>query len=440
MSTGIRTKEDRDMFRTQSLNRFVAGILVAVPLLVSACDKDSLEPPTANNVALDAQDLFTRYVAIGNSITAGLQSGGINDSTQLEAYPVLLARQMGLDTPDETTTWTSEFNVPLMAGPGCPPPITNIFTQDRLGGGDETTCLFRDLPIPTFVNNIAFPGADVVEVFTYFDPGIIPSVTDVYKTFLLGGQTQIQAARPMDPTFLTVWIGNGDILDAALDETDPGNSSLYPTPAEFAATYAQMMDSIDTFRNVGGGVLLGVIQVTAAPYLSSGGAYFLASQAIPTLTVDVNCLAQQQIPGTTESASVLVPFHYGAVLMAMAGAGVPTTLDCSVPQVISTQEAVDMILAVAQYNGAIEAEATERDWIYLDPNELLEQVAQDPTAIRPFPAFSPADPQHVTEPFGWALSLDGLHPSGRSHVLVTDALIDAINTKYDAAIPNTASQ
>jgi lysophospholipase L1-like esterase len=434
MSTGIRTKEDRDMLRTHRLNRFVAGILVAVPLLLSACDKDSLEPPTASSVSLDARDMFTRYVAIGNSITAGLQSGGINDSTQLEAYPVLLARQMGLDTPEETTTGTSEFNVPLMAGPGCPPPYTNIFTQERLAGGDATTCLFRELPIPTYVNNIAFPGADLVEVFSYYDAGIVPSVTDVYKTFLLGGRTQIEAARAMDPTFLTVWIGNGDMQDAILATADPGNASIYPTPTEFAATYAQMMDSIDTFQTVEGGVLLGVIQVTAAPYVSSGGAYFLASQTIPTLTVNANCLAQQQIPGTTESASVLVPFHYGAVLMGMAGAGVPTTLDCSVPEVISTQEAVDMILTVVQYNAAIEAEAAERDWIYIDPNELLQQVAQDPTAIRPFPAFSPGDPQYLTEPFGWALSLDGLHPSGRAHVLVANALIEAINAKYGAAI------
>lgn len=423
------------MLRSHRMHRFVAGILVAVPLLLSACDKDSLEPPTASNVSLAARDMFTRYVAIGNSITAGLQSGGINDSTQLEAYPVLLARQMGLSTPTKTTTWTNEFNVPLMTGPGCPPPYTNIFTQERLAGGDATTCLYRDVPIPTFVNSIAFPGADLVEVFSYFDPGIVPSVTDVYKTFLLGGRTQIQAARVMDPTFLTVWIGNGDILDAILDTQDPGNSSIYPTPAEFAATYAQMMDSIDTFQNLQGGILLGVVQVTAAPYVSSGGAYFLASQTIPTLTVDNNCLAKQEIPGTIDSASVLVPFHYGAVLMGMAGAGVPTTLDCSVPQVISPQEAVNMILAVVQYNAAIEAEAEARDWIYLDPNDLLGQLATDPTAIRPFPAFSPADPQHQTEPFGWALSLDGLHPSGRAHVIVANALIEAINTKYGAAIP-----
>ncbi|UCG87805.1 MAG: SGNH/GDSL hydrolase family protein [Gemmatimonadota bacterium] len=428
------------MDSSNNLSRFVAGALVALLTLTSACDRDSLQPPTASNVSPSVQSRFTRYVALGNSITAGLQSGGINDSTQLEAYPVLLARQMGLQTPTATTPWTNSWNTPLMRGPGCPPPYTNIFTQERLDGAAATACDYRDLPIPTFVNNVAFPGADVVETYSYYDPSIVPSATDIYKTFLLGGQTQIQAARATDPTFLTIWIGNGDILDALLDETNPGSPDLYPAPAEFIETYAQMMDSVDTFQTVSGGVLIGVVQVTAAPYASVGGAYYLASQTIPTLTVDLNCLAKAEIPGTSDSASVLIPFHYGAPIMGAAALGVPQTIDCSVDEVISPVEAIGMIGAVTQYNAAIAAEATERDWIYLDPNVLLAGLAQDTAAIRPFPAFAPTHNQHQNEPFGWALSLDGLHPSARSHVLVADALIDAINAKYGASIPNIVQQ
>jgi hypothetical protein len=39
--------------------------------------------------------LFSSYVALGNSITAGVQSGGINDSTQRQSYEYLLAQQAG---------------------------------------------------------------------------------------------------------------------------------------------------------------------------------------------------------------------------------------------------------------------------------------------------------------------------------------------------------
>jgi hypothetical protein len=198
------------------------------------------------------------------------------------------------------------------------------------------------------------------------------------------------------------------------------------------------MDSLNTLESLEGGVLIGAVNVTAAPYVSPGGAYFLASQQPPLnafLTVDANCLATVPIPGTTESAPVLIPFHYGAPIMGAAAAGFAQTLDCSVDEVISAAEAHDMVVTVAGYNAAIEAAAEARDWAYWDPNVLLDSLKQnDPSSIRLFPAYSPLDPQHDTEPFGWVLSLDGLHPSNRAHVLITDALIDVINTKYNAGI------
>ena len=55
--------------------------------------------------------IFSSYVALGNSITAGYQSGGINDSTQRLSYAVLLAKQMG-----------TRFAYPSLVMPGCPPP------------------------------------------------------------------------------------------------------------------------------------------------------------------------------------------------------------------------------------------------------------------------------------------------------------------------------
>jgi hypothetical protein len=434
MSTGKRTKEDREMDRIIRLNRFVAGALVAAVFTLSACDKDSLQPPTANNVSTSVQPLFTRYVAMGNSITSGIQSAGINDSVQLAAYPVLLASQMGLTVPTRANSWTSEWNVPLMVGPGCPPPYTDVWTQARLGG--EETCLYRSTPIPTFINNVAYAGATALEQTTYYDPGIPPSVTDVFRTFLLGGSTPFDVVKRMQATFVTVWSGSTDIDDALTDEVNAGDPSLYPDVETFTAWYTALMDSLNTLQSLQGGVLIGAVQVTSAPYVSAGGAYFLAGQQIPTLTVDANCLETVPIPGTSQTAPVMVPFHYGAPIMGAAAAGVPTTLDCSVVEVISPTEAVDMITTVAGYNAAIEAAATARDWPYWDPNVLLNDLqTQDPSSILLFPAYSPLDPQHDTEPFGWALSLDGLHPSSRAHVLVADALIDVINTEYGANIP-----
>src|SRR3979409_382367 len=133
---------------------FVAGAL-SLALLAAACQQDGLFSPLPPQYAGGA--MFQRYVSMGNSITAGFQSGGINDSTQSQSYAVLLARAM--HTP---------FFSPLMNKPGCPPPYTNVFTGARFGGGTPTTCALRKTQAvtPPFISNTAVPGALVNDVYT----------------------------------------------------------------------------------------------------------------------------------------------------------------------------------------------------------------------------------------------------------------------------------
>ncbi len=122
------------------------GATLGAVLAATACNNESVNPATKTL----ADPLFERYVSMGNSITAGLQSGGINDSTQERGYPVLLAQQMG-----------TVFFDPLMTRPGCPPPFTNVFTGARVGTGSTgSTCFGRaQQPVPPpYINNTAVPG------------------------------------------------------------------------------------------------------------------------------------------------------------------------------------------------------------------------------------------------------------------------------------------
>jgi hypothetical protein len=395
---------------------------LGLTLTAVACESDDLFTPTPPQYAGGA--MFARYVSFGNSITAGVQSAGLTDSTQRLAYPVLLARAMG--TP---------FNYPSLNDPGCPPPITNIFTNPptRVGGLPDSFCALRK-NAPTLLNNVAFPGAEVLELLNtnYAPPQPPAAATDAYKLFLLGGRTEIQRAREVLPTFVTVWIGNNDVLGAILDTGDAGQAADITPPATFATRYNALMDSIDSFGSVQGGALLGVVQVTGAPYVSQGRAYFAAQAAIPTMTVLPNCLAFQALTAT-DTAFVEVPFHYGAPIVGKAAAGIPDTLDCSNYHVISVPEAVNMISTVAQYNATIQAAATARNWLFVDPNPLLQTLAQAGT-IRPFPAFPP-DPNSTTAPFGTAFSRDGVHPSTSTQKLVAQSLQQAINAFYHSAIP-----
>src|SRR5206468_12574483 len=120
------------MTRARLIARTVTT-LVALAALACTSDHGIVMPATAD-------PLFASYVSLGNSLTAGFQSDGINDSTQSRSYAVLLARQMG-----------TRFAYPSLAMPGCRPPINNFLTQARVSitgqpGGPSTaaTCFYRN--------------------------------------------------------------------------------------------------------------------------------------------------------------------------------------------------------------------------------------------------------------------------------------------------------
>src|SRR6266480_4492291 len=353
----------------------VAGGL-SLALLAAACHEDELFTPLTPSYKGGA--MFTRYVSFGNSITAGFQSFGLNDSLQRLAYPVLLARAMG------TTFYYPSINyVPSLNLYGCPSPITFIFSNPptQLGPPTAPPCSLRSPIIPPYLNNVAFPGADVLELLNtnYAPPQPTPAATDAYKLFLLGGRTELQRAREVLPTFVTVWIGNNDVSGAILDTSANAGTDVTP-PATFTARFT-----------------------------------------------------------ATDTAFVYVPFHYGAPIVARAAAGVADTLDCSDSHVISVAEAVNIIGTVVQYNAAIQQAALARDWAYVDPNPILRTFAADTNRIRPFPHFPPnpaaPDSISVNAPFGNAVSRDGVHPSSSTQRLFAQILRDSINVHYNAAIP-----
>src|SRR5260370_28625180 len=105
--TPSEREAERTMLRTTRLFGTAAfGILLGV----IGCNNENLFTP-ANYLTRDP--LFDRYVSLLNSITAGFQSGRINDSTQHQSYAVLLSRHMA-----------PPIFVPLLNQPGCPPPIS----------------------------------------------------------------------------------------------------------------------------------------------------------------------------------------------------------------------------------------------------------------------------------------------------------------------------
>lgn len=407
------------MSRTKNLLRgaAVAGLIGS---LIS-CQADHTTGPS-----YAGGPLFQSYVSLGNSLTAGYQSGGIDDSTQQRAYPVLLAQQFG-----------TRFAYPSLANPGCPPPIANFQTQARVTptgypASTSTSCYLRTpTSVTDVLNNVAVPGANVADLTS-----VLGTSANPLTTFVLGGLTQAQRALVAKPTFATIWIGNNDVLEPALGGLSPAGPA--PTPlASFTASYDAMIAQLVAGAPNIKGVLMGVVQVAAAPQLFPAAALqspafdgglsvaagTVVSPAADCLTAPgINSLINIQITAAIAAHEVSPTIH------CVKTPSVAFPLDGDLYVLDATEQATIFSL-ITSYNAYIQAKAATIGFAYWDPNPLLAQLATQAGAINYPPNLASA-----TVPFGTAFSLDGVHPSSSSHILIANALIGVINSKYGTSV------
>ena len=417
---------------TSRLIRILRPAAVGVLAALAACadDPDVFAPePTAG------EGLFDRYVAIGNSLTAGYQSGGINDSTQRESYAYLIATQ-SMDT---------RFAIPALAGRGCAPPITNIQTQERVGGEGVTaeTCDLRAAgSVTTALNNVAVPGA------WSFDPYSATTLaSNALTTFILGGRTQVEAALLADPTFVSVWIGNNDVLEAAVSGVITpleGISRGATPPATFSVNLNTILQEItEGAESLQGGALLGVINVTNAPVLFPAQA--LLNPQFKAAFEQYTGVPVLVLPNCTPQTTSLISFRIISAIRAFIEdpedpAGHPPVISCLKGQfapsplvgevfVLEASEIQALTQIVNDYNSVIRNRANALNWAYYDPNPALV-AARTAGNITVFPNLASA-----TATFGPWMSLDGAHPRRPAHVEIANGVITAINAEYGTALP-----
>lgn len=411
-------------------------LLLLVLPWVSGCDQGSLESPEVSD------GLFRSYVSIGNSITSGFRSGGINRNTQEESYAVLLAEQM--DTP---------FSIPALSPPGCPPPLSQAFPPETIA--PDVDCALRSSSPSSTLNNVAVPAAAVIDVLNNSSSASSPNAL---TSFILGGQTQIEAAKKAKPTFVTAWIGNNDVLGAAL----AGDPSLATPVDSFRTRYNRLVSELESIETLEGAVFVSVADVTLIPHLSRGAAYRNAKRAgaLPSNFNLKNC----RPPTDGGDGDIFIPFQHGAALLGVAQ-GIPesatVTVDCSKDRTVeetvrenfsdsfvNAEDVLDQIPndvepisrltpaettvlenRVAAFNQIIENQIGG-SYGYVNPNALFQANADK---IPPFPDLG------SSQPFGPLFSLDGVHPTASAHRLVANNIIDEINATYDVNLSKISS-
>ncbi|MDX1675421.1 MAG: hypothetical protein R3314_11560, partial [Longimicrobiales bacterium] len=250
-------------------HRSRAPLTVALMAVLAAGLTACLDHDEAVIIEPAGGELFKRYVALGNSVTTGFQSGGVNLQLQADAYPVLLAAKAN-----------APFGIPELAMPGCPPPLVGPLTSTRI---DTVSCNLRTFDAPNPVQNLAVPGANTGDISDPLGTGTL------LNTLILGGRTQIGAMQDAEPTLVSVWIGNNDALGATLS----GDPSALTPVATFEAEYDEIVAGITT-AGPQDAILIGAADpMIVAPALQPGAYFWAIAQnpppGLPTLNVSSNC-------------------------------------------------------------------------------------------------------------------------------------------------------
>jgi hypothetical protein len=423
--------------------------------LAGCADQNVPSGPTVGSSATFAKEagepetkkLFKEYVAMGTSIAAGFMSGGINDSTQLLAYPVILA-----DRGD-----AKKFDVPLLAKPGCPAPWIAPITPS------VPSCAGRANDVlPPDANNVAVPGIRVAEAL------MAPSnPADIYS-LLLGGVSEVDAMLAAKPTFATVELGDNDIFEAALAGTvgpiSPNGDSLLTRLASFQSSFSQVVAALASVNQLRGAALIGVLDpLFGSPVVQPGAYFFLARDGSGRFLgkpVNLNCSPLNAVGQPNPLAANLVSFQI------LLDANVPeincdpTAFPVGDPRrgayLLDPAEQALIHTRVLQFNATIAQLALVNGWAYVDPNVIIAgalasrtngradqlRKCQDLATATTAAAFQAAvlntcpvsGPTAAPNFFGAISSFDGVHPSALGQRALANLISAAVNAKYGTAL------
>lgn len=418
-----------------------AGALIALAHTACIEDETLFQPDRTPNA-----EFMSRYVALGNSLTAGYMSGGINDSTQQLAYPVLLAERARVG-----------FVVPSLAMPGCPPPLLGVYAReangtlardsagrviletDRVGGGTSGTCALR-IARSEPVQNVAVPGARIADAVDLDRPG---NATNTLTTLLIGGVPQVEAMALADPTFVTVWLGNNDVLGGAL----VGDTTLM-TPIDTFAYYLERVANAIGSEQPRGAAFLTVLDVTMDPVLQPGLYYWLAdSLGLSPKPVSDDC-------APTDSAGVTNPLSRNTVSFLAYYDDAIDVISCdpAAEYVLTAAERLAVSERVEAYNSLIQGQTQQRDWAFVNVQAALEdellnastryqrlrncQDLTDATSMAEMVTIFQSQCPHPDAPnfFGSLVTWDGIHMSAYAHEVVADEVARVLNSRYELTL------
>jgi len=380
--------------------RFVVAFLMSLSIVMT------IKPSDANGWYFSEPADFTHVIFVGDSLTAGYQSGGLCEYDQINGYAAQLARQAEFD-----------ITLPLVRYPGIPPKLVldrETLEIKRLDGFGERIDFSQQ------VTNLAVPGQKVNDALRKRPSEIttFPPPIDVLlaNTVLLGPDlfegrilSQVEWAEVLNPTFIFLWIGNNDVLQFA---TSGGTEPITPFK-DFKTDYLEMIDRLE---NTGADIVVANIpDVTSIPFFTS--AEEIADQVGVDLTVIGPILGIRSGDFVTLEGLPLIEQILADPLNGPLS-------DEYVFDALEFEAAQD---AVSKANKFIAQEALLRNIPLVNINLLFKFV--EILGV-------PANGKRLTTDFlGGLFSLDGVHPTNTGYAVVANHFIRTLNRHYRARIP-----
>lgn len=460
--------------------------LLLVSLSFVACNNDDEDTIVEEPITAGSAD-FTKYVSLGNSLTAGYSDGALFIQGQQNSYPNIMAQQFAL-------VGGGEFKSPLMAdNTGGLLFNGNVIQGTRLYFNGASPVSLPGVPtteVTTVLsgpfNNMGVPGAKSFHLLAqgYGNlAGVLSGAANPYFARFASSSTAsvLGDAMAQNATFFSLWIGNNDVLSYAtsggigVNQTGNLNPATYGSndisdPNVFANVYNGLLDGM----TAGGakGVVANIPYVTTIPYF----------RTVPFNAVPLDEASATQLNGgyaayngglqvalannlitPAEAARRKITFQQGqnAVVMAdnyltnLSGLGLPSyrqaTKDdlvvltartfigtlvggnpaaingVSVPLadnwVLSKDEVAEVKTAVDAYNVSIKALADAKGLAFVDANAIMTQLFNGGIRFGNY---------HLTAAYvtGGAFSLDGVHPSARGYAHIANEFLKAVNVEY----------
>ena len=407
-------------------NWFLSASALAL-LSLAACQSDN-----ANVTGPKGQEAFARYVAMGTSLTMGVQSDGVAYFTQQADWTKLLAQQA-----------FASYTQPLIAPPGCfSPLVAPLQFSRRLSGisatanpatsTPDTTCApFGTYALPR--NDVGIDGANSYDALR-----VTPETAAVdglkrrrqYRAVLPPGKSQVTAMMMQNPTLVSVELGANEVLGVTTGLMFP--ASRYRVTYTFVPNtvwqpvYAAVLDSVK--KTGAKAILVGVPNTSSIVSFRTGDELWQNRAEFGTFGVVVNADCQG-------SANVIfVPIKVATAVGTARATGTAFNLSCTdspgtQDNILTPADVATITAVVAGMNSYIQSQASANGWAFLDLNAVLAK------AIATRGTYSVVKQLGCNSPYGQYISLDGVHPNVQGYQEMANAAADALNATYGFEIP-----